>query len=67
MSHSERLLVDIDAFLKKVGVAETTFGRLAANDGKFVGRIRTGARFWPETEQKVGIVSPVTRCRSARQ
>ncbi len=37
--------------LKKM--AESTFGRQAVNDGKFVSRLRSGARVTPETWQKV--------------
>lgn len=47
------LIVDIDKFIAEIGMPETTFGFLAANDGKFVGRIRDGGRYWPETETKV--------------
>ena len=35
------------------GVAESTFGRRAVNDGKFVARLRDGARITPETLQRV--------------
>ena len=34
-------------------MAESTFGRKAVNDGKFVSRLRTGARVTPETFEKV--------------
>jgi hypothetical protein len=52
---SEKLVADVDAFLKRIDseMTETTFGRLAVNDGKFVPRLRAGGRMWPETEQKV--------------
>lgn len=36
------LLREIEAYAKRRGIAETTFGRLAVNDGKFVGRLREG-------------------------
>lgn len=42
MSIQEDFLAEIDRFLAGAGMAETTFGRLAANDGKFVGRLRKG-------------------------
>lgn len=35
-------LSEIDAFIERRGIKETTFGRLAVNDGKFVGRLRAG-------------------------
>ena len=34
-------------------MAESTFGRRAVNDGKFVGRLRDGARVTPETLERV--------------
>ena len=34
-------------------MAESTFGRQAVNDGKFVSRLRSGARVTPETWHKV--------------
>lgn len=46
------LLTEVDAFLAEARMSETTFGRLAVNDGKFVARIRSGGRCWPETEEK---------------
>lgn len=47
-----KLLDEIDAFLSGVKMSETTFGRKAVNDGKFVPRLRAGKRCWPETEEK---------------
>lgn len=43
MTTIEALLADIAAFLRDAGMAETTFGRHAVNDGKFVGRLRSGS------------------------
>lgn len=42
MTLRETLLAEIDAFLGRAGIAETTFGRKAVNDGKFVGSLRQG-------------------------
>lgn len=42
-NRNEKLVRDIAAFCDEYGLAETTFGRLAVNDGKFVGRIRDGS------------------------
>lgn len=43
MTVQSDLLGEIEAFLaNRKGMAETTFGRLAVNDGKFVGRLRAG-------------------------
>lgn len=52
MTKSE-LLTAIETFCAKHDMAETTFGRKAVNDGKFVGRIRDGGRMWPETIERV--------------
>jgi hypothetical protein len=36
------LIEQIEAFCRAEGIAESTFGRQAVNDGKFVGRLRDG-------------------------
>ena len=43
------LLDSIADFCRRTGMAESTFGRRAVNDGKFVARLRDGARITPET------------------
>ena len=43
------LLGSISDFCRRTGMAESTFGRRAVNDGKFVARLRDGARVTPET------------------
>ena len=47
------LLDTIAEFCRKAGVAESTFGRRAVNDGKFVARLRDGARITPETLERL--------------
>src|SRR2546425_9942670 len=47
------LLGSISDFCRSTGMAESTFGRRAVNDGKFVARLRDGARVTPETLQRV--------------
>ena len=47
------LLDSISAFCRHSGIAESTFGRRAVNDGKFVARLRDGARITPETLDRV--------------
>jgi hypothetical protein len=47
------LLDSIAAFCRQAKIAESTFGRLAVNDGKFVSRLRNGSRVTPETWQRV--------------
>jgi hypothetical protein len=47
------LLGSISEYCRRTGMAESTFGRRAVNDGKFVARLRDGARVTPETLQRV--------------
>ena len=47
------LLDSIADFCRRTGMAESTFGRRAVNDGKFVSRLRDGARITPETLERV--------------
>ena len=49
----ESLLEAVIEFCKLHKMAESTFGRKSVNDGKFVARLRTGARVTPETWDKV--------------
>lgn len=52
MDTQEQLLSRIEVFLSTRKMAETTFGRLAVNDGKFVGRLRAGANMTLATMAK---------------
>src|SRR5262250_3312927 len=61
------LLDSISEFCRRANMAESTFGRRAVNDGKFVARLRDGARITPETLERVssflttlGIEAPAT-------
>jgi len=47
------LLESITVFCRQAGIAESTFGRHAVNDGKFVSRLRNGSRVTPETWERV--------------
>lgn len=53
MSIPRELLIEIDAFLHEAGMAETTFGRQAANDGKLVARLRSGKGITTNTVEKI--------------
>ncbi len=53
MSIPSELLREIDAFVRRAGMAPTTFGRLAANDGKLVARLRSGKGITTRTVEKV--------------
>jgi len=50
---SETLLRDIAAFCRSALMAESTFGRLAVNDGKLVNRLRLGGRVTTDTVERV--------------
>jgi len=53
MTIQSELLQDIQAFVRATGIAETTFGRLAANDGKLVARLRDGKGITTRTVEKI--------------
>lgn len=42
MQDVRRLIGEIEAYCRQHGLAESTFGRIAVNDGKFVSRLRAG-------------------------
>jgi hypothetical protein len=50
---SEALLRDIAEYCRRAGMAESTFGRLAVNDGKLVSRLRLGGRVTTDTADRV--------------
>lgn len=53
-SSSEKLLLArIEEHCKETKIAETTFGRLAINDGKLVPRLRAGGSITLDTLQKI--------------
>lgn len=43
MALRDDLLLEIEAFLERSGMAPGTFGTYVAKDGKFVNRLRAGA------------------------
>jgi hypothetical protein len=50
---SEQLLAQISDYCRRVGMAESTFGRRAVNDGKLVSRLRIGGRITTDTAERV--------------
>jgi len=50
---AEALLRDITDYCRRTGVAESTFGRLVVNDGKFVNRLRDGGKITTTTYERV--------------
>jgi len=53
MPGAESLLLEIESFCRKSGMAESTFGRLAVNDGKLCMRLRSGKDVTLETANKI--------------
>jgi hypothetical protein len=51
--NAEQLLGEIADYCRRVGMAESTFGRRAVNDGKLVNRLRTGGRVTTDTVERV--------------
>ena len=49
----EDLIARIEAYCRREEIAESTFGRRAVNDGKFVGRLRDGKRVTTATISRV--------------
>ena len=47
------LLAEIEAFCRRFGIAESTFGRQAVNDGKLCVRLRNGKDVTLETAAKI--------------
>ena len=52
MTHA-KLLHDINIFCRRAGIAESTLGRLAVNDGKLVRRARDGAGIGAATIERI--------------
>ncbi|MFT8953763.1 MAG: hypothetical protein ABF979_16015 [Gluconobacter sp.] len=69
MSTNSALLREIEAFTRGAGIAESTFGLQAVNDGKLVRRLRSGGRTFRETEDRIrnfmANYSPATRAKRA--
>jgi SAM-dependent methyltransferase len=51
--NADELLSEISNYCRKVGMAESTFGRRAVNDGKLVSRLRIGGRITTDTAERV--------------
>jgi len=53
MTDAETLLAQIEEACGRLKIAQTTFGRLAVNDGKFVNRLQQGGRVTISTVNRV--------------
>src|ERR1043166_2292704 len=49
----DQLLSQISEFCRQTGMAESTFGRRAVNDGKLVARLREGKRITTDTLDRI--------------
>ena len=49
----KQLIADIEEFCRLRGIAESTFGLLSVNDGKFVRRLREKGRCSVQTFERV--------------
>ncbi|MGZ8325436.1 MAG: hypothetical protein ACXWU8_08780, partial [Rhodoplanes sp.] len=50
---AQDLLQEISVFCRQTGLAESTFGRRAVNDGKLAARLRNGGRITTETVDRI--------------
>ncbi|MGO4716365.1 hypothetical protein [Bradyrhizobium sp. 2TAF24] len=50
---NDPLLAQISDYCREAGIAESTFGRLAVNDGKLVSRLREGKRITTDTLDRI--------------
>ncbi len=53
MDAAQALIAEIEAYCRRGGLAESTFGRQAVNDGKFVSRVRGGGGVTTKTIARV--------------
>lgn len=51
--NKDAILREISDYCRKAGMAETTFGRLAVNDGKLAQRLRYGGRITTDTLERL--------------
>ena len=50
---NEQILQEISEFCRRRGLAESTFGRRAVNDGKLASRLRNGGRITTDTLDRI--------------
>ncbi len=50
---NEQILQEISEFCRVRGLAESTFGRRAVNDGKLASRLRNGGRITTDTLERI--------------
>jgi hypothetical protein len=53
MNETQQLIREIEAFLRSSGMAESTFGRKAVNNGKLMARLRAGSSVTLDTASQI--------------
>jgi hypothetical protein len=61
---AEEILEEVSSFCREAHLAESTFGRLAVNDGKLIARLRSGGRVTTDTLDRLHVF--MKRHRAAR-
>ncbi|MGB7017706.1 MAG: hypothetical protein WBD80_00745, partial [Xanthobacteraceae bacterium] len=51
--NAQQLLAEISDYCRQTGLAESTFGRRAVNDGKLAARLRNGGRITTDTLDRI--------------
>ena len=53
MSANQKLLTEIETFLKRAGMNDSSFGHKTVNDGKLVDRLRSGGSVTLNTAERI--------------
>src|SRR3954471_16871248 len=61
--NAQELLQEISDYCRQTGLAESTFGRRAVNDGKLTDRLRNGGRITTDTLDRVRTFMMTHRAR----
>jgi hypothetical protein len=64
--NAQELLQEISDYCRRTGLAESTFGRRAVNDGKLASRLRHGGRITTETLDRIRSFMATNRNAQAR-
>src|ERR1700736_4043435 len=64
--NAQELLQEISDYCRQTGLAESTFGRRAVNDGKLANRLRNGGRITTETVDRIHAFMNANRGVAAR-
>src|SRR5215468_6847660 len=63
--NAQDLLQEISDYCRHTGLAESTFGRRAVNDGKLAARLRNGGRITTETLDRIRAFMETNRTAAA--